>query len=440
MASVIQGFQMINQATLIIAVLLVTLVFFIPRKYFLLLFIVAVCFIPFDQRIIIQGLDFTPLRFLIVFGVLRILVRGEQREIRWNLFDKLIFAWAICGAVVYVIQWADTRSLIYKSGMLFDLIGLYWLFRQNIRSWNEVGCIARALAIGAFISGLLVLVERVTQNNPFVLLGNVHTGIHRGRYRCTGSFEHSIMLGLFWANLVPIFVGYAITSPSKAFFWWAATATCVLIVVSTGSSTPMVVLLLIILLLPLFRYRRYGKIMALGFVVTVLALHIVMAKPVWHIIGRIRFIQGSTSYHRYLLIDSGIKHFDEWALLGTRSTSHWGYHLDDITNNYIRQGLDGGFATLALLVIIMVMGIKICGKYSLLSTPRRERWLSWAFAISVLGHSISFLGVSYFGKIPTLLYLTFAFVAMLSDRQKIMTGTQLVSTTPNWQNTAIGNY
>jgi hypothetical protein len=422
---------MINPQTVIITVVLVVLTLAVSRKHFLLPFITAVCFIPFDQRIIILGLDFTPMRLLVVFGVLRILVRGEQREIRWNVFDRIIVAWAFCGAVVYVIQTPNISELIYISGVIFDIVGLYWLFRQNIDSWESVNSAATFMAMAAFITALLVLAERVTERNPFVLLGRAQTGFHRGRYRCSGSFQHSIMLGLFWANLVPIFVGYAMANRCRMWYWWIATAACVLIVIATGSSTPLATLLWILLLLPLFRYRRYGRIAALGFFGTILALHIVMAKPVWHLIGRAKLISGSTGYHRYRLINAAIEHFDEWALLGTRNTAHWGYHLYDVTNHYIRQGINGGFITLLLLIIVLGMGITTCGRYSLLSTRRREQWLSWAFCVSVLGHCMSFLGVSYFGKIPMLLYFTLATVAMICDRQKTLKTTIATPLYPN---------
>lgn len=404
---------MIYPATAIITVILVIMTWCLPKRYFLASFLIGVCFIPFDQRIIIAELDFTPLRILVVVAVLRMFCRGEQISIRWNLFDKTVFAWAICGAVVYIIQYADIGAVINRSGMLFDVIGLYWLFRQNIRSWDNVKFIAKALSICALISALLVLVERITQRNPFVLLGTVSTGFHRGRYRCRGSFEHAIILGLFWANLVPMFVGYAMTNGSKKIYWWSVTAACVLIVFATGSSTPISALFCMLLLLPLFRYRYYGKQMVFGFLGTTIALHIVMNKPVWHLISRMNFMSGSTGWHRYHLIDQAIKYFGEWALLGTRNTAHWGHGLQDITNNYIRQGVNGGFVTLTVLIIIMVMAIRICGRYSLLNLSRGKQWLGWAFCVSVLGHAVSFFGVSYFGKIPTLLYLTFAIVGMI---------------------------
>ena len=99
-------------ATFILAVLLLT----VRRKYILLPFILAACFVPADQRVIIFTLDFTPLRMLIVVGFLRTVLQGETLTFRGNRFDKLVVLWAICGATIYVIQWDDTRALIYRLG------------------------------------------------------------------------------------------------------------------------------------------------------------------------------------------------------------------------------------------------------------------------------------------------------------------------------------
>ncbi|MBN2457228.1 MAG: hypothetical protein JXB29_11950 [Sedimentisphaerales bacterium] len=404
--------------TIIITCILVLLTFALPRKYFLIPFILTVSFIPFDQRVIIGGLDFTPLRILLVIGVLRTFLRSEARHIKWNVFDKMIFAWAAWGAIAYIIQQGNMSAVINRSGVTFDIVGLYWLFRQNIRSWDDVDFIARAFAAAALVSALMVLLERGTGCNPFQILGRVYTGMHRGRYRCRGSFQHSIMLGLFWVNLIPIFVGYALTNRAKAFYWWMTAAACVLIVFSSGSSTTLVTLLWILLLLPLFAIRQHGKVMAFGLLGSIAGLHLVMNKPVWHLIGRVRIISGSTGYHRYRLIDAAVKHFDEWAFVGIRNTEHWGYGLFDITNNYIRQGVNGGVVTLGLFIVVLVMAISICGRYSLRKVPRKEQWLAWAFCVSVLAHCMSFLGVSYFGKIPMLLYLTFAVVAMVYDMSR----------------------
>jgi hypothetical protein len=419
---------MITTETILLTIFLAILTFAVPRKYLTLPFVIAACFIPDNQRIIILGLDFTPLRLLVLCGIFRMLAQGEQRQIKWNLFDKMVFAWVFFGFIIYTILWGNLKAVINRCGVSFDILGLYWLFRQNITSWDDITVTMKLLAVSAIISAILVVFERLTKQNPFAIFGWTHTGIHRGRYRCSGSFQHAILLGLFWVNLIPIFIGYAISSRSKSSGWWTAAAACMLIVFATGSSTPISAFLWVLLLLLLFRYRHYGKEIAIGFFGILLVLHVVMAKPVWHLIGRVNIVAGSTGYHRYRLIDQAINHFTEWFLLGTRNTTHWGYGMQDVTNNYIVQAVNGGIITLLLFIAIMVMAVKISGRYSLIKgADKTKDWLTWGLCVSVLGHCLSFFGASYCGKIPTILYLTFAFVSMIADKLQQTEATQPVS-------------
>ncbi len=407
---------MINQETVIVTVVLVALAFALPRKYFLLPFVITACFVPADQRIIIMGLDFTPLRLLIVTGVLRLCLRGELRTIKLNRFDKILLLWAFCGAAIFVLQRLDMSSLIYKCGLLFDVLGLYWLFRQNIQSWADIHFIFTLFALCALVMLPLVAFEWATGRNPFSAFGRVGTVVREsGRYRCQASFPHSIMLGLFWATLVPVFVGLSKAERWK-YLYWAAAAAGVFIVCATNSSTPIGTLIGVVLVLPLFRYRSYGRLIAYGICGMTVGLHLIMKAPVWHLIGRMSIVSGSTGYHRYRLIDQAIRHFGEWALLGTRSTAHWGgLGLTDITNQYIRQGIDGGFITLLLFVVLLVMAIRIAGVYSIHIPQVKLRFLSWCISVSILGHCLAFIGISYFGQIHMLLYLTFAIVGVIYE-------------------------
>lgn len=406
---------MIAEETIIITILLLILTVVMPRKYFLVPFVVTACFIPADQRVIVMGLDFTPLRLLVLAGVLRVCVRGELRTIRFNKFDKILLLWVFCGAAVYVVQWLDIRALIYKCGMLYDVLGLYWLFRQNIRSWTTVHLVFTVFALCAAVMLPLVAFEWVTGRNPFIILGRVYTAVREsGRYRCQASFPHSIIFGLFWATLVPIFVGLGLTQRRK-FLYWIACAASVFMVLTTNSSTPVGTLIVVLLLLALFRYRAYGRQIAYGTCAMVLVLHLIMQAPVWHLISRINLIIGSTGYHRYRLIDGAIGHFGEWAMMGTRSTSHWGRGLEDITNYYVRQGVTGGLITLLLFVILLVTAVRIVGGYSISVAQPKQRVLAWCVCVSILGHCVAFLGISYFGQVRMLLYLVFAIVALIYE-------------------------
>jgi hypothetical protein len=409
---------MINQITILITVLLAVLLFVVPRKYFLLPFILAACFVPSDQRVIIFDLDFTPLRMLVLMGFLRIILQSEQLMFKWNPFDKLVLAWAVCGAVIYVIYWANMRALIYKCGVLFDVIGLYWLFRINISSWEDIKLAIKIFAICSLILAVLVGLEWATGKNPFAAMGKVSTEVREGRYRCQASFPHSIMLGLFWATMLPLFIGFARQNKHKLLFWSAVGASA-FIVAATASSTPVVTLLIVLILLYGYKWRQYTASAGWGFLVLIIALHIVMNAPVWHLISRIDVVGGSTGWHRYILIEQAVNHFGEWMFLGCKSTTHWGSGLWDITNQYILEGIRGGLITLVLFLVMIYMALRTVLRLSLQKQRHKQQFLAWCIFVAILGHCVAFFGVSYFGQIVIWWYMTLAIVGVLEDKKHL---------------------
>ena len=405
---------MISQATIVVTVFLGILTFVIPRKYFLLPFILAACFVPADQRVIIFDLDFTVLRILIAAGVLRILLRGEQRHIKWNKFDLIVFAWATCGAFVYIIQWHNTRAIINRSGVLFDAIGLYWLFRTSIRSWVDIKLATKIFAVCSLILAVLVGLEWLTGENPFTAIGRVVTRVREGRYRCQASFPHSIMLGLFWATLAPLFIGFAQQDKRKLLFWSAAAAS-IFIVAATASSTPILALLIVLIMLCGYKWRKYTATAGWALAASLVALDIVMRAPVWHLIARINVVGGSTGWHRYHLINQAISHLGEWTFLGCRSTIHWGWGLQDITNQFVLEGVRGGLVTLVLFLVLLFMALKMSLHLSLKYREHELQFLAWCVFVSIFGHCVAFMGVSYFGQIKMLWYMTLAVVGFLFE-------------------------
>ena len=400
--------------TIIISLFLAIAVILLPQRYFLLPYIVAACFVPADQRVIIMTLDFTVLRILVVSGMLRLSLRNEFCRIEWNNFDKLVFGWAVCGAIVYVLLWLDMRALIYKCGILFDIIGLYCLFRVNIRSWSDIRTIAIISALCSIALVILVAREWATGKNPFMVLGRVTTAVREGNYRCQAAFPHSIMLGLFWATLIPLFYGFVRQYGLRTLFCIAIGAS-VFIIAATMSSTPLVALIVVIIVILCYKWRQFTGYVAGGLLVLLVALHLAMQAPVWHLISRISLIGGSTGWHRFNLIDKAILHFGEWALLGCQSTAHWGWGLTDLTNQYVLEGVRGGLVTLVLFLVMIFCGLKILLHYSLCLDEPKKRLLAWSLFAMMIGHCISFLGVSYFGQIDLLWYLTLAMIGFVAE-------------------------
>lgn len=410
---------MITQPAIALTLALALVTLLVPRKYFLLPYIVAACFVPADQRMIVADLDFTALRILLTVGLLRIVFAGDGKPLKYNAFDKLVIAWVVVGAIVYVLRWGTFAAVINRSGVLFNVIGTYWLFRKSVTNLEDISRIGRMLAVCSLVMVVLVAIEWTTGQNPFAVLGRVHTVMREGGYRCQASFPHSIMLGLFWATAIPLFVGLW-KAEGRKWLYMTATAAGVFIVIATRSSTPLLTLLIVVGLLFLFRYRRYGRQAAWTMLAMTVALHIVMKAPVWHLIARVNVIGGSTGWHRYNLINGAINHFSEWAVLGTRETAHWGWGLYDITNQYILEGVRGGLITLVLFVILLVWAVARVGAASLRRISPGHQWLLWGICVSLLGHCISFFGVAYFGQIILLLYMTFASVGWVFSDPKAL--------------------
>jgi hypothetical protein len=393
--------------TLLITIGLVGILLVLPRKYLLLPYVVGACFAPADQAVMVGVLHFQVLRILVVAGMLRLAMRSEIILIRWNRFDHLILAWAAMGAIVYVTQWRSLEALIFQCGRLFEALGLYWMFRQTIRSWRDLRFAYAVLAVCALVMTPFVAVEWATGKNPFTALGRVTTSWREGNFRCAATFPHAIIMGLFWATLVPLFVGFA-KQKRSAWLFWGAVAASLFMIWGTASSTPVLTLVAVVALLLAFPWRRQTRTAAWGVVVILIALQLVMKAPVWHLLARVGVVSGSTGWHRYYLIDQAIRHFPQWMLLGTRNTGEWGLNLQDVTNQFILEGVQGGLITLVLFCAICFVLGRVFVRLSVRPTEKGESYLAWGVFVTLIGHMVSFFGVSYFGQITMLWWLLLA--------------------------------
>ncbi len=405
---------MINSTTIIVLVVLCVLALTLPRRRLILPFIIAACFVPTDQRFVICDLDFTILRVLVVVGGLRILVWNEKRDIVWNRIDRLFMVWAVLGAVMYSLQWLSLKVVINRCGFLFDSLGLFWIFRQLIRDKDDVDSVVKTCAYSSLVLAVLVGIEWATGSNPFAVLGRVGTSVREERYRCQGPFPHSLMLGLFWAVALPLLLAMAKSRPTRT-LGRAAVVASVFMICATASSTPLGVLIIVGLLMWGYRYRFFARQALVTLLVVTVILHLVRETPVWHLLARVNLVGGSTGWHRYHLIDQAINHFREWALLGTRSTAHWGWGLEDVTNQFILEGVRGGVWTLIVFVVLLWNAAKAAWRYSVMSQVGGQQHLGWALCVIVIGHCLAFTGVAYFGQITMLLYLHLAAISMVCD-------------------------
>jgi len=412
-----------NQTTLhplaLAAVLVLGIaILMVSRPWAMLPFILMACFISSAQRLVIMRVDFDLIRILLIFGWVRVLLKHEHLGVAWRGIDLLVLVYAGVKTASYTALYATPQALIYMVGQSYDSIGLYLLFRCLVRDWADVNRLAQGFALVALPVCFAFIVEKLTGRNAFAVFGGVPavTDVREGKLRCQGAFSHSILAGCFWAAVLPLIVAR----------WWrpgagrlvvaAGAGASLAIVVFTASSTPVMAVAAAVAAAALFPLRHWMGWIRWGVVALLACLHMVMKAPVWHLICRIDIVGGSTGWHRFNLVDSAIRHVGEWAAIGTTSTAHWGYGLEDVTNQYVLEGVRGGLLTLILFVAIMALAFREVGRLCrALSNDRASLVMAWALGTSLFVHAVSFIAVSYFGQITMLWFLALAVPVSLAD-------------------------
>ena len=414
----------IKNPIILVTILFSILVFFLPRDRLFIPFIVAACFIPTDQRIILYGLDFTVLRILIIVAMARIFFYKKRKPTMWCRFDFIIIWWALSSSVVYIMLWGTLAAVTRKCGNLLDVLGIYWLFRYNIRSWDDIFLALKTLAVCSVVMTFFVIPEWATGKNPFSILGRVTTPIRGGKFRCQASFPHPIIMGLYWTALFPLFIGMAkIIKRDKVLYVLAAVG-CVVSIMASNSSTTIGGLLIVSILLFSYGWRYKVKLGVVITFATLIALHLIMnirsGMPIWHLLARLNITGKSVAWHRFNLFDQFVRRFDEWWLLGMKSTAHWDPwgRLSDVTNQYVFEGVRGGLLGLVLFLTVLANTFWCLVRHFQTSNiASKEQLLAWYIWVSFMGYLAAFFAVSYFGQISVLWYFQLAITGFIYRKQ-----------------------
>ena len=374
------------------------------------------CFIAPAQRIVIMGLDFNLIRVMVLFGWLRVLMRREYRSLRAHPIDWLMLAWAVSQTIIYTIQNGTSSAFINRAGVSFDALGMYFLFRAVFCTWEDIAVTARGVVwlilpvLAAFI------VENRTGRNLFAFLGGVpeFTKIREGRLRCQGAFAHAILAGTFWAALAPMIGALFWRGGRDRLYAAVGVLSCVALVGLCASSTPVAALFFALVAAFMWPLRHQMRPIQLGIAALLIVLHLIMQKPVWHLISRIDLVGGSTGWHRYNLFNQFVEHFGEWALIGLNSTGHWG--VTDITNQFVLEGLRGGLLTLLLFLAIVVLSFREVGRlWRNVQHSTEHAALAWSLGVALFVHATAFFGVSYFGQIILIWYMLLAMIVCMGQ-------------------------
>jgi hypothetical protein len=396
-----------------LAALATILIVLLPRRHAIMPIFAGVVFLPIGQSLNVAGLHFYLFRLVLLAALVRMLIRGEARSVRWCRLDTLVLSWSIAVVVFGSLSHPGFAAMTTLLGGLYNGLASYIVARALVRDRGDFLLQLRFLAIMIVPLVVAMAVEKATGKNLFAVLGGVSatTLIREGKVRAQGAFQHPILAGTFGATLVPLMLGLA-RMRDRRLKWSGVLGSVgsVAITLAAASSGALLAAETSAVALCLWPLRHSMRLLRIGLVLLVLVLQAGMNRPVWWIFDTVGAITGGTGWHRSYIIDAAIQHWREWFLVGTPVTAHWGGYPPppndplniDITNQFIAEAVGGGALRLILFVTIIAtcfkhLGVAFRGKRRFIH-PETE-WLAWSTGVALVAHCIGFFSVAYFDQL-----------------------------------------
>lgn len=402
--------------------LLVILVFALPRQQAAIPFLLCICYMTLGLQLNLGGLHLPAFRIMAIASFVRVAARRELSEIRLTKIDIAFMSWALVGLVAYTVLYGTSQAFIYKSALFMEAMGSYFFFRSIVKDLNDVTRIFKFIGIIIIPLSVFMLYESRTMNNLFAGFSKVADEllIRNGKLRCEGPFRHPILAGMFGATVMPfIFCNWWREKRGTLSFTVSFIAAAIITYTATTSGAIMTVCYEVIAFLCWF-CRDKMSIIRRSIVVGIIALTFIMKAPIWYLIARIGDTTGGGGYHRAYLLDIAFKEIGRWWLIGTTYTADWfPYHLEvdpnkcDMTNYYLAQGINGGLITMILFIAVIVYCYKSIGSSlkALDLASFGDKFIVWTLGVTLFGHVMGFISVSYFDQINGMWYMLLAMIS-----------------------------
>jgi hypothetical protein len=411
-----------NATALALAVLLCTAVWTLPARWAPAALTACCTTMTLGQSWDIGPVTLPLTRLVIATGIARVVIRGEHMAGEWNRSDRLtalLGAWLLLASLFH--DGSPGSGPVYISGMLFNILGAYFLTRTWMHGPADAEAWIRAFAWLLVPVALAMIVEKSLARNPFAIFGGVPEAVlsRAGKLRAQGPFAHPILAGTVGAAAIPLFAAILRRHPATAATGMAAGLT---MVAASSSSGPVMTLAAGCAALLMWWRRGWVRPLALSCVPAYLALMLVMERPPYYLISKIDISGGSTGWHRSFLIERTFAHIGEWWLFGTDATRHWmpqqgtasAPNHTDITNHYIAYGVMGGLAAMLLLVAVfggLLGAVLRTATYPETAAP--EAFTAWALGAGLFAHAVTGISVSYFDQSVLLLWMNAAAISAL---------------------------
>lgn len=391
------------------------------RKYASIPLLIGTCYITRGQVVDFGPFTFSVVRLLLLVGFIRVLVRDRLKLDSFNVLDGLFLLWSFLAIFSSLFHKDFSPSLVFRLGLVYDVSGVYFLFRLLIRSFDELLFILRFIPILLVPIGLEMIFATIFGHNYFSLFGGIPDipQVRDGSFRAQGPFGHPILAGTVGAVWLPFIWSLR---KSSIILFSLGTFSCCAMILTCGSSGPILSAIAGLGALFFWRYREKMSLFRWSFIIIYVFLDIIMKDPAYYLVTRLSVIGGSTPWHRAKLIESAIKHIAEWWFAGTDYTRHWmptgvSWSPDhtDITNYYLKMGVIGGLPLMFCFISILWFAFKIVGdivETSDLAT-NHSQFIIWSLGASLFSIAVTALSVSFFDQSFLFVYFLLAGISSM---------------------------
>ena len=413
--------------TLSIALAASAVVFVIPVKYWLVVYMATLVWYPSYLTFKIATVDFTAARIVMLAIYANLFLQTHlPKQLRSIWLDKLIIVYFLCQIVAGIFTTSSVMAFLEnRAGAVFDMVLPYFAVRMIVRSKKEYLTLLKSILIIAVPLAVVGFYQSSTGHNPVSFLRKYHAWnithiavrARHGFYRANVTFPEEIMFGLFFAMLGPACAGILGYSRKYRTLWRIGLGLMGVGLFSSMSSGPVLAAVLSIPFIAFYRWRRYWKPVAMIIVVMCGSVEIISNRHFYDVLGGFTF-NPATAWYRSRLISV--------ALYEGGMSGHWvsgfGYFVDpgwgpkidgrghtDLVNHYLlilsRYGLIGLLPFLAVAVAVVK---RLVYAYRL-TVFVSDRWLIWCLAAALFGLSGAMVSVSLFGQPRTILYILLGF-------------------------------
>jgi hypothetical protein len=388
----------------------------------LAIFIAAIVVYPDYLRISIGTIDVSVGRTVITMLLVRCVCDDAiLRRFRWSRLDTLVTVSTALHVGIYCLTRASMAALENRAGFIMDTWFVYMAFRMAVTDKATWFSFVKYVCVVLVPLAILGMVESATHWQPYLSLkafrpwntpvegGSAGPMLRWGFARALGPFSHAIMFGACFVTFIPLV--WALRHERGT--WRRCTYYCVAVLfvgaLSSMSSNAWVMAIVMLFCLIMERMRHWVKPVLIVFVLGCAFVQLASNRPFYHVLASKANVVGGVWYQRAVLIDSAIRDFGEWCLLGYGGRDPgWAVQLSgghtDVNNEYILAGVEYGMAGVVALGLVLAAAFHGLIRQFRQTEDKSLRSLYWSFGAFLVATMTVWLGVSYFGQVRLLFY------------------------------------